>query len=119
MDPIKPNITLSQDEFESFFLIYASHIDYEFSEAERLFILNLYPEEIFQKMLKLFENTPDYNCLQLLLKHKKYYFDSEEKQKRLYAMLQDLFEIDGEFSRMEKNFVPFFQKMIELNTNES
>jgi len=107
------NIKLSKEEFIAFVLIYASHIDYDFSDKEVEFIRERTSATVFDKMLNLFELNGDYSAMKIILSHKEEYFCSGDKQKQLYKMLIDLFKADGEFSRIEKNFLPFFKKMIE------
>ncbi len=107
------NIKLSKEEFIAFVLIYASHIDYEFSENEISFIKERTSDNVYDNMINLFELNGDYTSMKIILSHKEEYFCSEEKQNKLYQMLIDLFKVDGEYSRIEKNFLPFLKKMIE------
>jgi hypothetical protein len=107
------NIKLNKEEFIAFVLIYASHIDYEFSENEISFIRERTSDNVFDNMIKLFQLNGDYTSMKIILSHKEEYFCTKEKQNQLYQMLIDLFKVDGEYSRIEKNFLPFFKKMIE------
>lgn len=113
MSTIPEDIKLNKEEFIAFVLIYASHVDYDFSENEVLFIKERTSKNVFDNMLRLFEVNGDYASMKIILSHKEDYFCSEEKQSQLYKMLVDLFKADGEYSRIEKNFLPFFKKMIE------
>jgi len=109
-----PNIKLEEEEFICFLLIYAGHVDYDFSKHERQFILERFDSRLFKKMEKLFHDNTDYSCLQIILAHKEYYFNSQEQLDKLISHLHEIFEADGEYSRIEKNFLPFFLKMIDL-----
>ena len=113
------NIHLSKEEFLCFLLIYASHIDYEFSKMERKFILSKLDSEVFEKMETLFNSQGDYDSLQLILSHRNNYFHSEDQVDSLISLLKMLFASDGDYSRIEKNFLPFFLKMIDIKANES
>ncbi len=104
-------IELTQDEFETFVLIYAAHVDYDYSENEIDFIKSRSSEEVYQKMLQLFENHNDYSCMKIILSHKDIHFNSDTAQENLFNKLKALFEVDGDFSRIEKNFVNFFEKV--------
>ena len=119
MPELKPEAKLSKEEFICLFLIYASHIDYEFSDTERNFILERYDEAVFNKMQKLFNEQTDYATLELILSHKEFYFNTTEQLNTLVENLHGIFEADGEYSRIERNFLPFFLKMIDLRNNES
>jgi len=118
---IEPDIEnkLTKEEFLCFLLIYASHIDYVFSEAEKKFILHRIPSKVFNKMEILFHSKGDFACLQLILAHKKYYYINSNQLEGIIEMLHDIFKVDGEYSRIEKNFLPFFLKMIEMDRDES
>ncbi|MBT8233330.1 MAG: hypothetical protein HKO66_14200 [Saprospiraceae bacterium] len=104
---------LTFQEFKTFILIYAAHIDYEYSENEISFILSCSHQDVYERMLELFKVKNDYSCMKLILSHRSDYFDTKEKQESLFNLLVELFKVDGDFSRIEKNFLPFFQKMIE------
>jgi len=113
MNSTPNDIKLSKEEFIAFVLIYASHVDYDFSESEVSFIRERTSKVVFDKMFKLFELNGDYRSMMIILSHKEEYFCSGEKQRLLYKVITDLFKADGEFSKIEKNFLPFFKKMIE------
>ncbi len=110
---------LTKEEFVCFLLIYASHVDYVFSDAEMNFILKRCPSEIFNKMEKLFQSKGDFACLQLILAHKKFYYYNTNQLDEILELLHGIFKVDGEYSSIEKNFLPFFLKMTEMDSNES
>ena len=119
MEDTTTYIQLNKKEFLCFLLIYASHIDYEFSKNEKDFILTKFDEDTFKQMEELFNSQGDYACLQLILSHRSLYFHSENQIQSLISLLKNLFSADGHYSRIEKNFLPFFLKMIDLKSNES
>ena len=114
MSQSKTNFTkLTFREFEIFLLIYASHIDYEFSDKEKKFIMERAESYTFQNMLDLFLNNGDYACMEIILQHKEAYFSTEKEQNALFHLLIELFKVDGNYSRIEKSFITFFEKMID------
>ncbi len=114
-----PDILLSEEEFICFFLVYASHVDYDFSQKEKMFILERFDHSLFKKMEKLFLDNTDYGCLQIIMSHKRFYFNNKEQLDELLQHIHDIFSIDGDYSRIEKNFVTFFLKMIDTHSDES
>ncbi len=108
------NLPLGKQEFEIYLLIYAAHVDYEFTDDEKDFIQKRTNRETFDKMYELFLETGDFASLKLILKYKDLYYREEEEQLRLFELLKDTFKIDGEFSRVERVFVSFFQRMTKI-----
>ena len=104
---------LDKKQFEAFLLIYAAHIDYEFSDSEKVFILERTDPKTYEEMYAYFLDRGDYACMKILLKHKRIYYDTESELDRIFTLLKSLFEVDGEYSRIEKSFVDFFKKMID------
>jgi len=103
---------LNKVEFETFLLIYAAHVDFEFSDSEKTFILQNSDEKTFHKMYDLFSAKSDYACLKKILEHKKLFYEEKEEQERIFELLVNIFKIDGDYSRIEKSFIEFFKKII-------
>lgn len=99
-------------------MIYASHLDYVFSENEESFILQRFDRSVFDKMYELFNQNNDYNSLKIILSHKQEYFSSDSQLNEIFELLNKIFAADGEVSRIEKNFIPFFLKMKDLDVHE-
>lgn len=116
MQDINSNISFTEEEFLCFFLIYAGHVDYEFSDEERNFILSRFDASLFERMEKLFNNYNDYTCLKIILAQRDKHFNTQEKLDKLIEMLKSIFNADGNYSRLEQNFLPFFLKMINIKT---
>lgn len=110
---------LTHDQFLCFLLIYASNLDYVFSDTEEAFILKRFRQETFDEMNELFNENTDYSCLKIIMYHKKAYFNTQEKLNNIMALLNEVFAADGDVSRIEKNFLPFFIKMKDLDVYES
>lgn len=105
---------LTRDEFEIFLLIYASHVDYAFTEDEKEFILRRTDQNTFIRMYDLFTSYGDFASLRLILHYKDLYFSDELEQQRLFELLKEAFNSDGDFSRVEKVFISFFKRMKKI-----
>lgn len=103
---------LTKNQFETFLLVYAAHVDFEFSESEKAFILSRTNLETFYAMLELYSKNGDYSCLKIILNHKLEYYSSKEEQDRIFELLVEIFKVDGDYSRIEKSFIEFFKKVI-------
>ncbi len=113
MTPNKKN-SLSRAEFEIFLMLYASHVDYEYTEDEEKYIKSISEQADYDKMYELFSNTNDYACLRIILQNKEQHFDNEKDKNYYFNLLKNLFEVDGNYSRLEKSFLNFFEKLIEV-----
>jgi len=106
---------LSKKEFETFLLIYAAHVDFDFSDSEKEFILANSDPRTYKNMLDLFSNCGDYTCLKKILHHKEVYYKDKPEQERIFELLTSIFKIDGDYSRIEKSFIEFFKKIIHTS----
>ncbi len=103
---------LSPSEFTTFVLIYAAHADYDYSDPEIKIIKNLCSEADYNKMLELFNKTSDYNVLRIVLENKKSFCNTDQAKSNLYQLITKVFEADGDYSRPEKVFLNFLDRMI-------
>ncbi|MGA0256708.1 MAG: hypothetical protein ACO3MG_02615 [Saprospiraceae bacterium] len=117
---IQPGKTtaLTKEEFLCFLMIYASHLDYELCENEESFILKRFDKSVFNKMYNLFNSNNDYKSFKIILSHKQDYFSNASQLKEIFELLSEVFAADGEISRTEKIFIPFFLKMKDLDVYE-
>ncbi len=106
------NHQLSISEFETLVLIYAAHADYKYHNTEEEFIKRHASQEDYYKMLELFNSTSEYNILKIVLENKKKYYTEESKKQALYKLIIDVFKADGDYSRPERVFLRFLDKMI-------
>jgi len=107
------NTNLSKTEFETLLLIYAAHVDYQYTQEEIDFILKTTSEENYKKMLDLFNSQTDFACMKILMSHKKKFCKTQEQKSKLFNSLKKIFEIDGDYSRIEKAFLQFFERMTQ------
>jgi len=114
--------TLSKIEFQTIVLIYAGHADYDYTEEEVRCIKKYSSEEIYERMYQYFQTKSDYEILKLILRYKQKYCSTPDQKKLLYNKINKLFLSDGDYSRSEKVFLAFLDKMIatqnELKTQK-
>lgn len=104
---------LTPNQFETFLLIYAAHVDYNYSESEKEYILSHTTREDYDAMHHLFHSVSEYQGLKVILDCRKKYFQSKEEQHLMQDKIVQLFQSDGEYSRAEKVFLSFLDKMID------
>lgn len=107
------NNILNRAEFEIFLMLYASHVDYVYTEEEENYIRSISDPKTYEKIFELFKNTTDYSCLKIILKNKEAHFDNEREKNYYFNLLKKIFEVDGNYSRIEKSFIIFFEKLLE------
>jgi hypothetical protein len=102
----------SFDEFLAFLLIYASHADIDFSEDERALIKESVTDEEFDVVFHYFNQLTDFQALELILSYKDVYFSTKDEKDHLFEELQKLFNVDGDFSVLEKELLMFLDKLM-------
>lgn len=107
---------LTKEEFETYLLIYAAYADYEFHMEEEQFIVDYSGRMLFNKMLQLYQENSDYNSLQLVIRYKDKFLNNFLDKKKIYKTILELFSVDGDYSRGEKTFLQFLDKLIESDT---
>ena len=106
------NLNWTYEEFLCFLLIYASHVDIEFSEDEKVRLQKTFGQETYQKMFSIFDDMSDYQSLQEILRYKDKYYNTPEKRQEVLDNIKLQFFIDGEYSTMEKEIYQFLEKLM-------
>jgi hypothetical protein len=105
-------IEWNYDEFVTFVLLYASHVDMDFSEEERAKITERLPSATFDKMYATFQDMSDYEALQNILSYKGLYYPTPERKKELLDKIKLVFFADGDYSVMERELLHFLDKLM-------
>jgi len=100
------------ESFLAFLLIYASHADLEFSEEEKSQIKKFVTANEFKKLHAHFDELTDFQVLELILSYKEKYFSTLEEKDRLFLEMKKLFDVDGEYSILEKGLIVFLGKLM-------
>lgn len=103
---------LSKSQFRAFFLLYAAHIDYDYSSPEEMFIKERCSTVDFESMYALFNEHSEYDGLKIILGNKEHYLEDSREKKCLYDEVIQLFKVDGAYTRPEIVFLDFLDKMM-------
>jgi pentatricopeptide repeat protein len=106
------DIKWSYEEFTSFLLIYIANVDMEFAEEEKAMIRSYAGEEIFEKMVEIFDSMSDFKAYETIMSYKEVYYSTAEEKQKLVEKMQDLFDADAEFNIMEKELLHFLERMM-------
>lgn len=101
----------SYDHFLSFFLVYASHADYEYTDNEKNHILNHVSQDVLSETEAAYLSLGDFEQLDLILQLKKKYLSTEEEKNKLLTILKAHFESDGDYSKLEFGLFKFLKKL--------
>lgn len=100
------------NEFCTYLLIYASYADLEFSQAEKELILSKIDEESFKKIEAIYLEATDFRRLEIILDHKGLYYPTAAQKQELLAKINELFNVDGDYSKLEKNLNLFLERLL-------
>jgi len=106
------NNTWNQEEFLAFTLLYAAHVDIEFSEEEKTKIQSLVDKSTYEEIYSQFNDMSDYKALEVILSYKGLYYPTHDRKAQLLAEIESLFEADGDYSVMEKELLNFLEKLM-------
>lgn len=104
---------LTHDEFVTFLLIYAGHVDLKLSEDEIKVIEASTSPSMFFKMNELFDSVSDYRALEIIMAHKEKYCSTEEELNAVLEKTMELFKSDGEFSSLEIVMQDFLRRILQ------
>lgn len=104
--------TWNYEEFRTYLLLYAANADLELSTTEEAMILSSISSDSYQKVKTIYDQTNDYEQLQTILKYKGLYFPTAEQARELLDLLVKMFNVDGNFSVLERNSLLLLKKMI-------
>lgn len=102
----------TQDQFSTFVLIHAAQADLEICAAEREYISNRFGEENFKNMENTYFEMGEYERLNTILTCKPKHFRGESGKKKILQEMRNMFHIDGAFTKLEKNLLMFFEKLL-------
>ena len=102
----------TRDDFMTFILIYAAHVDLEFKAVEKEFIIKRFGKDCFARMNELFDQGTDYDNIQWIKEHKDRFIQSEDDKKALVASMVRLFSADGEFDLLERNMAAMINRLL-------
>jgi hypothetical protein len=100
------------EEFTTFLLLYASNADLELSESEEKAMKSRLDTAYYEAIKEEFDNSSDYEIIQIILSYKGLYFPTLSRTEELLALIKKQFFADGEFSTLEKNVYRILKKLL-------
>jgi len=100
------------DEFITFLLIHASYADLEYSEEESKIIKKLLSEEDYKEISAIYDDMGEYKTLETILSYRGIHFPTIPQKKEMLGRMMQLFNADGDFSKLEKKLYNFYNKLL-------
>ncbi len=103
---------LTKEELSILLLIHGSYADLEFTEDEMDSIKSKFDINAFNKVRNIHDSLTDYQVLELVMAHKKEFFNTTQEKKALLDLLRNQFSADGEVTKLEANLVNFLERFM-------
>ncbi len=104
----------TQEDFLCYLMIYAAYVDFDFSSEEKTLIAQQFGQSTFDKWHRVFLSKGDFQQLKLIMDHKEHYIKNSAHKQKLISMLNQVFGSDGDYSKLEKNQMLFFDRLFSL-----
>lgn len=105
--------SITDREFLTYLLLFATHADFKFDEDEREHILSKVDEEIFNRVNRTFEKQNDIQRIDRI----RYYMEkgnySRADVATLTAEVVKLFKSDGNYSTLEHNLMIGLKRILK------
>ena len=102
------------NEFITFLLIHASYADLEFTEPERLAILKLVSQEMFDEIYTYYNSLGEYEKLEVIMTSKDRFILRQDDKRKMMNLLSDQFIADGMVTKLELLLMDFLDRLIEV-----
>jgi len=102
----------SKEEFICFILIYASYADLDFSEDEKLNIMNRISISQFNDILNEYHSMVDLEKNKIIELYQPLYYQNRDKQDELLTIIEKQFKIDGSYGLFEKALMEQLKRII-------
>ena len=93
---------LEEREYLAFISIYVAHEDYNLTESEINWMKLKFGDLIYERQYDRFSKQSDYKNLQDILGSKALYFPGKDGTQKLLDFMTEIFQIDGNYSPLEK-----------------
>ncbi len=104
-----PDLDLwTKEAFITLLLLHAAHVDLEYSEEERSFILNHTDRRSLAQVEQFYNQHTDAQIWLYLKRYNKVFCPDQQTKEHIATLLQNLFITDGDHSKLEKGFSHFF-----------
>ena len=102
----------TSDQFSALLFLHAAHADFDYTDDERLKILEYISEDELCSLEEYYHGKTDTQILQIILKHKSQFYKTRESQTLLFQQLKSIFEADGYLSKLEQTQYAFLSRLI-------
>lgn len=102
----------SYDELVAFVLLYAAASDFVITAEERQLVRERIGPQHYRQLLRIFEETSDYDQLQLILSFRDQYFPDATRKEALLTNIQRTFLADHELHVLEQNLFRMLRKLL-------
>lgn len=102
----------SYDEFLCFLMIYASNVDLDYSDVEKLEVSKNFSPETVTKITSAYESMNDYQCLNTIIEYRQIHFPNVQDKEELLKLIHKMFLADGVYDDFEKEIYHFLEKII-------
>jgi len=100
------------DEFITFLLIHASYADLEYTDEESSLIKKYLSEEDYKEISGAYDDMGEYEITETILSYKGVHYPTVAQKEELLGRMMELFEADGDFSKLEKKLYQFYHKLL-------
>jgi len=104
---------MEKERFLSIILVYAAHVDYNFCDNERGFILKNVSQDHFNYALELMERESHSMVFNLINDNILSFYSTDTEQESLLNILFELFNCDDDFSNFEQSFMNYLKLIFE------
>jgi hypothetical protein len=102
----------SKQDFKSFILICAASSDFNISEEEHDFIIQLIPEERYKTLKRIADRCSDFECVNIIAEHKDDYLRTPQEKEALLQEIVELFKSDHNYSTLERNMLLAIKRIL-------
>jgi len=100
------------DEFITFLLIHASYADLEYSDEERVISKSLLSAEDYDEISAAYDDMGEYEITESIISYKGLHYPTVPQKQELLGRMTQIFEADGDFSKLEKKLYEFYNKLL-------
>ena len=104
--------TMSKDVFQALLLIYASHTDLEFSNDEKSQIIESLGYDNYEIANVFYGSLREYELLKSICDLRELYYPGVNGKDEILSMVKSHFNVDGEFSKLERTQYNFLRMML-------
>lgn len=102
----------TKKDFKSFILICAASSDFNISEEEHEYIIELIPEERYRALKRIADRCSDFECVNIIAEHKDKYIKTPQEKEALLEEMVELFKSDHNYSNLERNMLLAIKRIL-------